>query len=178
VLVGTEAAQIGDNVVDLLRRQQLSPYRHDLREAARRPAVRDHVFPGGVGFGRGLIALGEIGKGVRPLESRGRLGSAPPIAAMTSDTRRLEDARAVPNVGRFGVFQALREQQTAARQEKIAQGDDADEKVHTEFYISEPFDHCNREYAAQSKAVRKHSLVMSVPIALKPLFSIIFLLQL
>jgi hypothetical protein len=49
--------------------------------------------------------------------------------------------------------------------------------VHTEFYISEPFDHCNKR-AAQSKAVRKHSLVMSVPIALKPLFSIIFLLQL
>ena|SRR2546423_2497545 len=140
MLVGAEAAQIGDNVIDLLRRQQLSPYRHDFGKAARRPAVRDHVFPRGVGFGRGLIAPGEIGKGVRPLESRRRLRSAPAIAAMTSDTRRLENARAVPNVGRFGVFQALREQQTAARQEKIAKGDDADEKLHTEFYISELFD--------------------------------------
>src|SRR5437762_3429474 len=140
MLVGAEAAQIGDNVIDLLRRQQLSPYRHDFGKAARRPAVRDHVFPGGVGFWRGLIAPGEIGESIGPLESRGGLRSAPAIAAMTSGTRRLEDARAVPNVGRFGVFQALCEQQKAARQEKIAKGDDADEKVHTEFYISELFD--------------------------------------
>ena len=110
VLVGAQGAQIGDDVVDLLRRQQLSPYRHDFGEAARRSAVDDHVFPGGVRFGHSLIALGEIGKGVRPLESRSRLRSAPPVAAVTSGAGSLEDALAVPNIWRLGVFQGLREQ--------------------------------------------------------------------
>ena len=137
VLVGAQGAQIGDDVVDLLRTQQLSPYRHDFREAARRPAMHDHVFPDGVRFGRSLIAPGEIGEGVRPHESRSRLRSAPPVAGVTSDTSRLEDALTVPNIWRLTVFQGLCEQQKSVRHEERAKGDDAKGSVHREVYLSE-----------------------------------------
>jgi hypothetical protein len=55
---------------------------------------------------------------------------------VTSDTSRLEDVLAVPNIWRLTVFQGLREQQKAVRQEKRAKGDDAKGNVHREVYLS------------------------------------------
>jgi hypothetical protein len=56
---------------------------------------------------------------------------------VTSDTGRLEDALAVPNIWRLGIFQALREQQKGARQEKRAKADNAKARVHSAVYLSE-----------------------------------------
>ena len=93
--------------------------------------MHDHVFPSGVRFGRSLIAPGEIGEGIWALESRRRLGSASPVAAVTSDTGRFEDALAVPNIWRLRIFQELSEKQKGAGQAKRAKGDNAKASVHS-----------------------------------------------
>jgi hypothetical protein len=83
-----------------------------------------------------LIAPGDVGEGIRPLESRSRLRSALPVAAVASDTGRFEDALAVPNIWRLTVFEGLRERQKGARQEKRAKGDNAKANVHSEVCLS------------------------------------------
>ena len=95
------------------------------------------IRSGGVGFGCSLIAPREIGEGVGPHKSRSRLRSAPPVAAVTSDTGRLEDVLAVPSIWRLTVPQGLCEQQKSVRHEERAKGDDAKGSVHREVYLSE-----------------------------------------
>ena len=87
--------------------------------------MHNHVFPCGVGFRRGLITLGEIGKGVWSLESCGGLRSAPTVTAVTSDAARLEGTLAVLDVWRFGIFQGLRKQQNGTREQERVERDDA-----------------------------------------------------
>ena len=69
-LVGAEAAQVIDDLADLLRRQQVLERRHDLGEGARRAAVGDDGAPLDVGFGRRGRAIAEIRKRGRPLKAR------------------------------------------------------------------------------------------------------------
>jgi len=92
--------------------------------------VHNHIFPCGVGFRRGLITLGEIGKGAGSLESGCGLRSASGVTAVTSDAARFEGTLAVLDVWRRGVFQGLRKQQNGTREEERAKRDNARGSVH------------------------------------------------
>src|SRR5258708_16883322 len=59
VRILTEAPHVLDHHIDLLGGECLGKRWHNLREAPRRPAMDDHVFPGRVRLSRGLIASAE-----------------------------------------------------------------------------------------------------------------------
>src|SRR5215475_893831 len=94
-VVMAERPQVGDYVINLIRLEQLAEGGHDLREAARRAAVDDYVFPRRIGLWCGLITTREIRESVGTLELSQRLRRATAIAAVTGDTSRLINALAI-----------------------------------------------------------------------------------
>src|SRR3984957_3630361 len=100
MIVAAETPQVGNKVIDLVRRKQFAESRHDLREAARRPAMDNHVFPHRVRLGSGLIATREIGKSFGTLELGQRLRRTPAVGSMTGNTSRLVKALAILNIVR------------------------------------------------------------------------------
>ena len=89
--VCAEGAQVPDDFVDFFAGQGLAEGGHDRRESAAVSALENCRFPVDIELGSGLVALGEVGKGLRLLEAHGGIGHAFAVGAVAPGASRLED---------------------------------------------------------------------------------------
>ena len=105
--VVAEAAEIGNDVVDLLVGEQLAEGGHDLREAVVGAAVDDGGLVGGVDFGSGLVAGGKVREAVGAGEDGEALVGAFAVRAVAGNATAFVDDFAGSGIGRLLVVEGL-----------------------------------------------------------------------